>query len=1118
MSMSSGHRRILGITPFAAPDAALAVAVARAGATGVLDLGSDREAARTALAEATEWWRGPLAVRVGAACSITPDELPASISLVVLAADASWTIAEAAGSERTVMVEVGSADAAHAAVAAGARSLLARGSESGVSGSASAFVLLQQLMAADLESVEIWLAGGIGPHTAAAAVAGGATGVVLDSQLALARECELPREVAAAVRAMDGTETVRIGGHRIYVRPDVTRPTADGLAEKLGRSLAALPVGEDGALARPLATKHVTAGGIVAAVAASIESSIRAASEGSSTPRVVQGPMTRVSDQAAFARAVAAEGGLPFLALALMTGEDARALLVETAELLGDLPWGVGILGFVPDEVRAAQLEAVHEIRPRYALIAGGRPAQAAPLEAAGITTFLHVPSPALLDRFLAEGARRFVFEGSECGGHVGPRASFPLWDAQIRHLLAYGSANDCLAELDVLFAGGIHDARSAAMVAAAAAPITAAGGRAGVLMGTAYLFTTEAVSAGAIGPAFQRAAIACEDTVLLETAPGHATRCAPTAFVETFAETRDRMLADGTPRDQVWAELEKLNVGRLRIASKGIRREGNVLIPVDENTQARDGMVMIGDVARLRSSVTSVAALHAEVTTGAASFLTTRAAELDLAPVADRTSGLDIAVVGMAGVFPQAGDLAEFWAHTLANHDAITEVPAERWDPATYYEGDGGTGSTSKWGGFLPDVPFDALAYGIPPQALASIEPVQLLSLEVAARALRDAGYATSPGTANAAGREFDRERTGVIFGAEPGTDLSAAYSFRALYPQLHGEMPAELDAQLPKLTEDSFPGALANVISGRIANRLDLGGANYTVDAACASALAALEVACMQLRAGAADMVLAGGADIHNGIQDYLQFASVGALSKTGHCKPFAADADGIALGEGVATIVLKRLADAERDGDRVYAVISGIGSSSDGKSLGLTAPRPEGQRRALERAYAQAGVSPADVGLVEAHGTGTVVGDRTELDRPLRGVRRPGREAGQHRARLRQVADRPHQVHGRAGRPDQGRARAAHRRAAADRQDHDPEPGLGRGREPLRLRHHRAPLARRPPAGRRRQRVRLRRHQLPHRADRLRPRPGPEVGPGPVAGRAVRDPRRLARRGRR
>ncbi len=219
-------------------------------------------------------------------------------------------------------------------------------------------------------------------------------------------------------------------------------------------------------------------------------------------------------------------------------------------------------------------------------------------------------------------------------------------------------------------------------------------------------------------------------------------------------------------------------------------------------------------------------------------------------------------------------------------------------------------------------------------------------------------------------------------IFGAEAGTDLASAYGFRAMYPQTAGPLPEGLDAALPSLTEDSFPGVLTNVIAGRIANRLDLGGVNYTVDAACASSLAAVDMACKELRAGTSNMVLCGGADLHNGVNDYLLFAGVHALSPTGQCRSFDADADGIALGEGVACVALKRLEDAERDGDRIYAVIDGIAGSSDGRSLGLTAPRPEGQRRALERAYRQAGMSPADVGLVEAHGTGTVVGDRTEL----------------------------------------------------------------------------------------------------------------------------------------
>src|SRR4030095_385146 len=237
-----------------------------------------------------------------------------------------------------------------------------------------------------------------------------------------------------------------------------------------------------------------------------------------------------------------------------------------------------------------------------------------------------------------------------------------------------------------------------------------------------------------------------------------------------------------------------------------------------------------------------------------------------------------------------------------------------------------------SKWGGYLPDIAFDAFAYGIPPASLAAIEPTQLLSLKVAADALADAGYA---------GRPFDRDRTSVVFGAEGGTDQSTAGGFRALFPSYMGQIPPELDAWLPKITEDTFPGLLTNVIAGRIANRLDLGGKNLTVDAACASSLAALDVACAELAGGSSDVVLCGGVDLHNGVQDFLLFTSVHALSTTGQCRTFDAAADGIPLGEVAACVVLKRLDDAERDGDRVYAVIRSVAASSDGRSLGLTAP---------------------------------------------------------------------------------------------------------------------------------------------------------------------------------
>ncbi|EST20947.1 hypothetical protein M878_38340, partial [Streptomyces roseochromogenus subsp. oscitans DS 12.976] len=699
---------------------------------------------------------------------------------------------------------------------------------------------------------------------------------------------------------------------------------------------------------------------------------------------VAQGPMTRVSDQAGFAAAVADDGALPFLALALADGARTRSMLTEARAVLDGRPWGVGVLGFAPEDIRNAQLDAVRELRPTHAIVAGGRPAQAETLERAGIHTFLHVPSPGLLRQFLDAGVRRFVFEGSECGGHVGPRASFPLWEAQLAVLEDFlddadadvGTANAQARRLEVFFAGGIHDERSAAMVAALAAPLTARGAAVGVLMGTAYLFTEEAVAHGAIRPLFQRQVLAATTTALLETAPGHATRCVPSPFTGDYRAREAALRARGLPDRDIWEGLERLNVGRLRIASKGVERAADgALTAVGEERQLSDGMFMAGEVAVLRSAITTLADLHHSVTDGAADLLTRRAAAHPSPPSAAEPAPpapLDIAIVGMACMFPQAPDLAAFWAGIVAGRDAVTEVPPERWDPAVHHT----AGSTaSKWGGFLPRIPFDPLRYGIPPASLGSIEPVQLLSLEAAHRALEDAGYGER-------GRQFDRSRTSVVFGAEAGSDLSNAVTLRAVLPAYYGKVPDGIEEQLPRLTEDSFPGMLANVISGRIANRLDLGGANFTVDAACASSLAALDVACKELVSCTSDLVLCGGADLHNGINDFVLFSSVHALSPTGRSRAFDAAADGIALGEGVACLVLKRLADAERDGDRVYGVVKGLGSASDGRSLGLTAPRPEGQRAALERAYRNAGVSPADVGLVEAHGTGTVVGDRTEL----------------------------------------------------------------------------------------------------------------------------------------
>lgn len=715
------------------PSPRIATAARRGGGHGVLDLASGDSWTLTCLAQATAGSDEPIGVRVPAGCAATPADVERAghgrVDLLVVPLDTPWDLAAAVDRYR-VLVEVTSLDEAHRAAAAGAHGLVARGMEGGGKVSElSSFVLLQQLAAADGIDLPIWVAGGIGPRTAVACLIGGAAGVVLDSQLTLMPEAELPDDVRRTIRRLDGSETVLVDGVR-GIRRGGPHDTASAL----------LPIGQDGWLAAVFARRWPDTAAAVRAIRTTLLEAIAQPGAGDALAPgaaladalavripVVQGPMTRVSDEAPFAASVAADGALPFVALALSGAEQSRRVLRETADRLGDRPWGVGVLGFAPDELRAAQLDAIREIKPACAIIAGGRPAQATVLEQEGINTFLHVPSPGLLRQFLRSGARKFVFEGAECGGHVGPRASFPLWEAQLLVLDEFlADSPEDAGQLQLLFAGGIHDARSAAMVAAMAAPLTGRGARIGLLMGTAYLFTREAVEQGAIQPLFHREAIAATGTSLLETAPGHATRCLPSPFVDDFHGVREELESAGVENRRVWEQLELLNVGRLRIASKGVRREDTGLVEVDETVQAVEGMFMAGQVAVLRHAPTTVAELHAQVTTEAVEYHAVRAAALraeltpPAVPVEEPPAPLDIAIVGMSCVLPGSPDLHSFWQTVLGGTDAVTEVPADRWDVDNYYAPEVGPGQTgrisvSRWGGFIDPVPFDAIRYGIP-------------------------------------------------------------------------------------------------------------------------------------------------------------------------------------------------------------------------------------------------------------------------------------------------------------------------------------------------------------------------------------------------------------------
>ncbi|KPM53925.1 beta keto-acyl synthase [Frankia sp. R43] len=388
------------------------------------------------------------------------------------------------------------------------------------------------------------------------------------------------------------------------------------------------------------------------------------------------------------------------------------------------------------------------------------------------------------------------------------------------------------------------------------------------------------------------------------------------------------------------------------------------------------------------------------------------------------RLADTPIAIVGMAGLFPHARDVREFWQNIVDARDCIEDIPASRWNIDDYYDADPTRPdhTYSRRGGFVPDVDFDPLEFGLPPNQLEVTSTLQTLSLVVARDLLRDAGATDSTW--------YDSETTGVVLGVTGPVPLMHPLGARLTTPVLREVVRAcgltEDDAQaiatryaeaFAPWEENSFPGLLANVTAGRIANRLGLGGMNCTVDAACAASLSAVRMAIAELVDGRSDMMIAGGADTENSIFGYMCFSKTQALSKSDRIRPFDEGADGTLIGEGVGMIALRRLADAERDGNRIYAVIRGLGSSSDGRSKSIYAPRAEGQERALRRAYADADCSPASVELFEAHATGTAVGDRTELT-ALDGVLRAAADGQAHFAAIGSVKSQIGHTKGAAG----------------------------------------------------------------------------------------------------
>lgn len=354
------------------------------------------------------------------------------------------------------------------------------------------------------------------------------------------------------------------------------------------------------------------------------------------------------------------------------------------------------------------------------------------------------------------------------------------------------------------------------------------------------------------------------------------------------------------------------------------------------------------------------------------------------------------IAIIGMACVYPDARTPAELWENVLAQRRAFRRLPPERLRVEDYWSADpqAPDRTYATEAAVIEGYEFDRVAFRVVGSTFRSADLTHWLALDVASKALADAGFAD--------GRGLPRESTGVLLGNTLTGEFSRANILRLRWPYVRrvveaalasegwtvekrqawlGHLEAQYKAPFPPVGEETLAGGLSNTIAGRICNQFDLNGGGYTVDGACSSSLLAVANACSALVSGDLDVALAGGVDLSLDPFELVGFAKVGALAAD-EMRVFDRRSAGFLPGEGCGFVALMRHEDALAQGSRIYAVIRGWGISSDG-SGGLTRPETDGQLAALNRAYHRAGFGADTVAFCEGHGTGTTVGDATELE---------------------------------------------------------------------------------------------------------------------------------------
>jgi acyl transferase domain-containing protein/NAD(P)H-dependent flavin oxidoreductase YrpB (nitropropane dioxygenase family)/NAD(P)-dependent dehydrogenase (short-subunit alcohol dehydrogenase family)/phosphopantetheinyl transferase (holo-ACP synthase) len=901
-------------------------------------------------------------------------------------------------------VEVAGRDEGRRASAGGADFLVVSGVEAaGPVSSKTTLILLQEV----LEGMDIPLVvrGSLGPRGAAAAYAAGCAGCILDSQLLLLPESGLGEKLRASLASFSPSDTVLVGD--VIGRPFrslcignheelqslmeqereiwFSEKPLDGKISAFETVLAPLrergfrgtegvfPVGQGLSFAQDFAEKGLDLQGIldlyfstVREAVSDMQSSFPFQQDGPLARHhgvrypIVQGPLGGITVDSKLPLAVARAGGLPFLAGGSLSPLEIGSMLREARQAMGSHPFGVGLIGFSQPDAFEAQLEALVTDPPNSVILAGGDPNQAKRFEAMGVHVYLHAPTLSHLGNFLENGVRGIVLEGHEAGGHVGALGSLILWELGVGEMLSREASE--IAGVRLLLAGGIAGARGALAAATIASSLGKRGVALGMQLGTAYLLTDEAVSSGAIPASFQESLLRDRDTVVLGR-----------------TVNRPARWLDNRPAREMTLALS------------------------DSKTEGADGegascTYLCGQMIALQDRPRRMTDLHEELTEAAHHL----GQECPLPKSSEEIPEGAIAVVGMGGIFPGAETVSQFWANILGKVDMVREVSPDRWDPDLYYDPrkEVPDKTYSKIGAFVEGFKKDPLKFRIPPVSAPYIDCLQFMTLEVVHQAFVDAGYLHPDGKPT--GKDFPRKKTAVLIGNVEGGELRIPCFLRTYWPRFAkalesspGFMALPEEEQrallaraeetfkegLPPFTEDTCPGVLSSLVAGRVSNCFNLGGAGIVFDAACASSLAAVDAAVTGLRERRFDLAIAGGSDGRMDAETYVLFSSLGALSSKGSF-PFDERADGFVLGEGVGIVVLKRFEDALASGDRIYALIRGLGCSTDGRVKGITAPDVNGQILALSRTYEHLPFGPDTLGLIEAHATATWEGDIAEI----------------------------------------------------------------------------------------------------------------------------------------